>query len=734
MTPGNNQHHGWSRVRGVLRALGIAGLLALLCAGCTSVAPYRTIVQEAPLAPDEAECARYDPAADGSLRRVELRAQRRTERLDCYAYAIESTDQYKLFFVEFDEQGRFYDRAQMTRLERYLQHMRQRGRAVARSGKPAEDCSDGGGGLSIVTFVHGWRHNARHDDGNVQLARQVLRYTYAGEQARPQYNPARCPRQVVGIYVGWRGLSTTATDAADSALLRTLLAPWELLSVWDRKNTAQNVAVGSVRELFGTVRAYQELRNDEEGAACGSAAEAGAPAAGGAGRASARPAAAKPGPATGKGKDNAAPNSLGVSESVLGTVYQCLAVRHLIVGHSFGALIVHNAVAQQLVENVASGRFVDPDEEGCRPGPSARQGGRALVRGYADLIVLLNPAVEGARYEPLHEAVMRRGQIRNPRTGAFCRNQKPVMVVLTSEHDLATRQAFYAVRALNTVFENNRPYSPQLSAEMRDYVAQEESRSSLRTMGHDPRYTTHVVVGWDKFLQQQAAGHAPGAQPAGTSRGEPARSSQAQARFDEMRKADQEAAAAHAALADEIRRRCASGATPSAEDQLFCADAAARSTASSVPPQDLFEACMAAALVDENLARVLQPDGQGSEGRGVAGWGALFAGGAVLSHLPYYLPDYNLDAHEVLVGNGDLPEYHSPYSPVWNVIVRDASIIDGHNDVDGDSLVRLIAQLYRSVVLSSFDPAVLQKLPAIAGQERQHCATLRTAAQHGPAL
>lgn len=713
---------------GVLPA-GLA--IAILAAGCTSVAPYRPVVDPKLVDAEQPPCERYERAANGSWNQVTLREQRRTERQDCYAQSVEHTAEYKLFFVEFDEQGRFFDRAQMEQLFQYLESMRELSRK-AKAGLQTEACAQGGGGLSIVTFVHGWRHNARHDDSNVELARKVLRYTYGGEMSKPHHNPADCPRQVLGIYVGWRGLSTTATDAA-AGPLRTLLAPWELISVWDRKNTAQNVAVGSVRELFATVRAYQDMRNEDERDDC---------------RTPKRKAAAT---AAGPGQ-SATPETLE-------KVYQCLAVRHLIVGHSYGALIVHNAVAQQLLENMARGRFETPmpvtsaqldksasepaspgqerkpEDHTCLPGATSRSGGKSLVRGYADLIVLLNPAVEGARYEPLYEAVAQRGRTWPGLMGGFCANQKPVMVVLTSEYDVPTRWIFRGVRAINTVFESTSPFHPDHSDPLRAYVAQEEGRSSLRTLGHNERYNTHEVVGWDKFIEEQPKAEAErGRQRAQAESArleaerfgnQPPRTERAQRAFLTKEQLDAEVRMRREQRVQALRDTCRPAgpdSKPAAADALQCMEADARERETNRRKSER-EACTYAALVDRNLAAMLAP-GVDGKGYGNPGWSAGLMGGAVLSHLPYYLSDYNKPAHEELIGKGNLPEYHSPHAPIWNVMVRDASIMNGHNDIAGDAAVALMAQLYRAVALSSFAPDVVRELGGIAEKELLKCGEL----------
>ena len=62
--------------------------------------------------------------------------------------------------VEFDDQGRCYDRRQMDALAGWLDVVADRD-------------------VIIVVFVHGWKHDARSDDSNLTAFRDVLAQTVA---------------------------------------------------------------------------------------------------------------------------------------------------------------------------------------------------------------------------------------------------------------------------------------------------------------------------------------------------------------------------------------------------------------------------------------------------------------------------------------------------------------------------------------------------------------------------
>lgn len=169
--------------------------------------------------------------------------------------------------------------------------------------------------------------------------------------------------------------------------------PIENVTFFTRKEAALRVALGSVRELLGRLR---DFCNRERSAA---------------------------------------------KEPVL-----------VIVGHSFGGLIVHSAVAQSLIEAAATVQ------------------GR-LVPSFANLVLLVNPAFEAARYLPIYE------QIKD--NERFVPNQPPVFVSVTAQNDWATGYAFPVGEALATIGESTR--------------GRRQRQALLRTMGHLDWMRTHEL-------------------------------------------------------------------------------------------------------------------------------------------------------------------------------------------------------------------------------------------------
>lgn len=287
---------------------------------------------------------------------------------------IETRDGYDLAIVEFDDQGWYHDTAAQDALARYLD---------------SERCEN----LTIIVFIHGWRHNAAADDSNLLAVRTLLRDSVENERAGPT------PRRVFGVYLAWRGLS-----------LRGLASYG---TFWTRKDAAFRVAVGSVREVLAALRRHQRDRNAE------------------------------------LTEDDV--------ESGSGT-------RLVLVGHSFGGLILYSAVAEYMIDSV------------IRPK-------RRVVRPFGDLVILVNPAFEATRYQPLVTAALARG--------GFPPDQRVCFIAVTATNDEATRIAFPLGRWFGTRFEATRRGAyPGLPRE-----AQRDA--NLKTIGHLSWLTTHRLTAPD---------------------------------------------------------------------------------------------------------------------------------------------------------------------------------------------------------------------------------------------
>jgi hypothetical protein len=316
-------------------------LLAAALAACTQHVPYR------------AELTACDNSQDPRA---------------CAAHFIESHPEYLLGFVEFDDQGWFWDRRQMWKLLDVLSAEVHR-----------QD-------LLIVVFAHGWKHNANVCDGNVCCFRETLKQISRLERSASGA-AKREPRKVVGIYLGWRGLSLEGEWLAN-------------LSFWERKNTAAEVGHGAVTELLARLNSLRYIHRHVTGE----------------------------------------PTPTGT--------------QLVIVGHSFGGAVVYSAVSQLLVD-----RFIDYRGEGKPP------------EAFGDLVVLVNPAFEATRYETLHAMALER---------SYLPGQLPILAVMTSYDDQATRKAFPLGRWFSTWFEQ--------------YRSKDQDLADHRTVGHFPRHRTHTLT------------------------------------------------------------------------------------------------------------------------------------------------------------------------------------------------------------------------------------------------
>ena len=154
---------------------------------------------------------------------------------------IEQHRDYDLAFVEFSERGNVISRERMNQVLDFV-------------GKQAKyDPARPDQGVLTVVYVHGWKHNARAEDTDVASFRDLLSdITELSKRAAPPSGDTMAPpRRVVGVYVGWRGLSIDWGE------------PLTSISYWERKQTAEQVAKGGVTELL--LRLEREVVDDDPG-------------------------------------------------------------------------------------------------------------------------------------------------------------------------------------------------------------------------------------------------------------------------------------------------------------------------------------------------------------------------------------------------------------------------------------------------------------------------------------
>ena len=343
----------------------------LFLTSCTTVAPYRTQLSTPP--------AKCPASGQGSVDPI------------CANQATELGNSYRLHFVEFDDQGRTYaNRAPFGiahgQIKNFLDDVQAR-----------TDANTNDAGVSVVVFVHGWKHTAQSEDKNLKAFRRVLEELAAVEQA------AYCKRQIIGLYVGWRGAGSHLGEPLESA------------TFWSRKLAAEHVATGSFQQVLAGLKAIQsETPNSTR---------------------------------------SRAPRAPDCS-SRLKTTY---------VGHSFGGLIVLTALTQDLQR----GLMLDQQ----RLLLDAR--GRDPAKSPDEMIIAINPAIEGARFDALY----RTASIVN-----YTTYRSPRLIAITATNDKATGIAFPFGRLVNTVTKQY----PEGDALGRS--------AARRAMGHDPQFLTHHLA------------------------------------------------------------------------------------------------------------------------------------------------------------------------------------------------------------------------------------------------
>ncbi|MBL8038745.1 MAG: hypothetical protein JNN16_14695 [Nitrospira sp.] len=513
-----------------------------------------------------------------------------------------------LFIVEFNDQGLMYHPQQMEHLFEFLHNIMSPHTCQPGERKPCFD------DVNLVVATHGWRHNADFEDWNLRQLREALYSAVLFEaynsSTSERLNPSRKPRKVVGVYLGWRGAlikeypNSPRIPFTDSWTLSDVaLGLPAVLSFWDRKETALNVALGSARELFtrlGHIRAAVNDMND-------------------------------PGNnAKRMGRDYEW--HAYCEERARESNSKCVAMRTLILGHSFGALAIYNAISESLMNSITSGAW---DTTVSSP--------------YADLIVLINPAFEGARFEPLYQASLNR-----MRPGAGHPTQSPILVLVTGTSDYATRYAFPIGRLFSTLFQSSSQKNKD-GTEMAGR-ADEELNANRNTVGHIPRYMTHYL---DSFLTL------PDIEP--------------------EKDTDSSLGVCLKTSWDKLARTGVAGAKSLPEALDENAIKWKQKLWASIKTEKGWPA--RAFCGGFRLSPAMHEAREGKD---------------PLEDLPDQSTDQAPWANQLLSKNISSDKWGSrtrdPYNPIWVVRTKDKRIINGHNGFQTPSMVAFIRQLYREVL------------------------------------
>lgn len=129
----------------------------------------------------------------------------------------------RLHVLEIDEQGDFWNPEQLNVAIECVKQAR----------KPP----------LLLTYVHGWDHNAAKNNDNLQKFTAFVESVAKNDDFSKHYD-------VQGLYVGWRGKSASTL-------------PLHVLSFWNRKTTAQRI--GRHPLLSGLLQMSQATRSNKRG-------------------------------------------------------------------------------------------------------------------------------------------------------------------------------------------------------------------------------------------------------------------------------------------------------------------------------------------------------------------------------------------------------------------------------------------------------------------------------------
>src|SRR5436190_5360439 len=254
---------------------------------------------------------------------------------------------YSTCTVEFDDQGELWDPQQ---LESALTHIRN----VCTAGSEGSTSPSSKTEVIVITFIHGWMHNATPEDANLEHFRDLIRRRAAAEQHFAKAT-GRTPRSIIGVYFAWRGLL------------------WKLpvvryLTFWSRKTAALRVGQLSCTEAVLRIIGAVKSRNNRS---------------------------------------------------------QCIFI-----GHSFGGLILENAICKALLSALFRRDGTDGTDDASSDSPS-------------DLVVLINPACEAAGAKQFID-ILERNKVVVQMGNKTAKNDLPfpMLISITSDCDLATKWAF----------------------------------------------------------------------------------------------------------------------------------------------------------------------------------------------------------------------------------------------------------------------------------------------------
>ena len=377
-----------------------------------------------------------------------------------------------LAFIEFDDFGEVWQRnssGRPSQLQKTIDLI-----------KAAKE-QDPRGQPLILTFVHGWKHNAKEgktatdEDSNVVALQSVLNELHDNDYSG---------HVVIGIYIAWRG---------------GIISPYwpvaQQFTLYDRGAAAHRVGNTSLTEALIEISDTAKATGDCEP----------------------RDSCSQSPTCTGE----AATNSAGSGQPNYGPCRPFL----LFVGHSFGALVLERALLQETIARMeaeynnasalrAQQRNLAPAEQptsasqgepvsqslSSEPSPLAPSSGNSEqpipISPIADLVIYVNSAAAALESKQLLDYLAFSGFTYRPDKiattgGPPANTDQPLFLSITSEADLATAVLFkigfappLLYQKLNGSIRSNTPSNRQPPY----------TRACFDPTGDDPSLSTHRIL------------------------------------------------------------------------------------------------------------------------------------------------------------------------------------------------------------------------------------------------
>lgn len=283
---------------------------------------------------------------------------------------------YYLSFLEFQEDGNLVERDRngnlltQTQFQVLADHLKRQ--------------KDAGRQNFVFAFVHGWRHDARVGDENVENVRLMSAYLASFLQQRCEIAGRYCGVSVTAVYIGWRGARVDEQRLGWlfggyfpglTSMIGDVLAS---MTLFDRKPVSERIAPSVVSEL-------QEIdRRMREG-------------------------------------ENASLDWFQRS-------------RMIVLGHSLGGNLLATALRDQMIAIV--NKNFDAIQKAAAA-PNSIQPKPLVKSPLGDLVVLLNPAAEAEKWTSIQRTFSNRvnaAVISKDVQTAYRVDQPPIYLSLTAAH------------------------------------------------------------------------------------------------------------------------------------------------------------------------------------------------------------------------------------------------------------------------------------------------------------